>query len=423
MLPASLNSPATFTNGAYTIQGLNLADLCEKFGTPFYLYDLDYCVGRYRFLHDLFDLPNVRLHYAVKANNNPHLLLALKESGACLDVVSPSEVALALALGFDPSRLLYTANNMTDAEIRLIRDQGLLLNIDSLTGLRRYAKLYPNTELCLRFNSDVVAGEHEKVMTGGDKTKFGIRLEKVDEVLDIVHASGLKIVGVHEHTGSGITDPNQFIQGMKNLLTIVTPARFPDLRFIDFGGGFKVPYRPDEKRIDYVAFGQKVSAMLRAFFADFGRELALYFEPGKFIVAEGGLLMVQVNSLIENKTRLIAGTDSGFGHLVRPVLYNAYHHILNVSNPKGAAKTYDICGNICETGDLFAEDRGMPEIREGDYLALLNAGAYGYSMASDYNLRPKPAEVVVQNGKAFLSRKPHTPQEIVSNVLLQSGLK
>ncbi len=410
----ALNTPIKMKAEAFEIQGLSLASLCETYPTPFYLYDLNHALGRYDYLRRIFEWPRVKIHYAMKANANPHLLLALKNIGARLDTVSPAEVLLALKLGFKKEDLLYTANNMTDEEILLLKGQGVLFNIDSLSGLRRYASLCPNTEVCLRFNADVVAGENAKVQTGGDKTKFGIRLENVGEALDIAAAARLTIVGLHEHTGSGIADPEKFVEGMKNLLSIAKREWFPALRFVDFGGGFKVPYRPDERQIDYDDFGRRASALFSSFCAEYGRELDLYFEPGKFVAAECGILVTRVNSLIRNKARLIAGTDSGFSHLIRPVLYDAYHHILNISNPNGPLQTYDVCGNICETGDLFASDRLLPEIREGDVLAILNAGAYGYTMGSLYNLRPMPAEIAVQDGRAFISRPRVSHEDLAS---------
>ncbi len=410
----SLRTPVCEENGAYSIQGIPLLSLAERYGTPFYLYDLDWVLARYAELQSVFAWPQTKIHYAMKANANPHLLRALRKAGARLDTISPGEVFYALQLGYKKEDLLYTANNMTNDEILLLKQQGVLFNIDSLSGLTRYASLCPNSEICLRFNSDVVAGEDQKVQTGGDKTKFGIRLELAQQAVDIARAGNLTIVGLHEHTGSGIAEPEKFVQGMKNLLSIARRDLFPDLRFVDFGGGFKVPYRPDEKRIDYQKFGLQVTELFSSFCADYGRPLDLYFEPGKFIASEAGILITRVHSLIQNKARLIAGTDSGFSHLIRPVLYGAYHHILNLSNPKGEERVYDVCGNICETGDLFAEDRALPEIREGDTLAILNAGAYGYTMGSLYNFRPLPNEVVVQNGKDFLSRAALSPQEMAT---------
>lgn len=413
----NLNTPVRQDAEATTIQGLSLVELAKEYGTPLYVYDLDHVVAQYQSLFQAIDWPKLKIFYAMKANFNPDILRALLAQGANIDLVSPAEAVMALKLGFTPDRLLYTANNLTMDEIHQVKKLGLLLNIDSLSCLKKFGSAYRSSEVCLRFNSDVIAGENEKVQTGGDKTKFGIRLDDVEEALAIVREYDLKVVGLHEHTGSGIAKADEFCQGMKNLLSIATAERFPLLRFVDFGGGFKVPYRPDETRIDYLSLGKAICDIFREFCARFGRELDLHFEPGKYMVAECGVLVTQINTIKDNRTRLIAGTDTGFTHLIRPVLYGAYHHVLNLSNPQGELKTYDICGNICETGDLFAEDRNVPELREGDIIALLNAGAYCYSMASHYNLRPLPTEVVIQNGKAKLSRKRETPEEMALRLL------
>jgi diaminopimelate decarboxylase len=401
----------------YSIQGLPVLPLCQKFGTPFFLYDLDLALQRYTEIKSWFPWTKKRALFAMKANYNPDILRTLREGGAGIDSVSPAEAMLALRLGYKPEDILYTVNSITDSEIRSIHDQGILLNIDSLSGLVRVGKAFPGSEVCIRFNPDVVAGEDIKLQTGGDLTKFGILMEDIQEVLRIVAQYKLKVVGLHEHTGSGISETEKVFASIKNLIGMAKREWFPDLRFLDFGGGFKAPYTPDEKRIDYTTFGKKVSDIFAAFCKEYGRELALWFEPGKYVTAECGMLVVQVNTLKQNKTRLIAGTDSGFPHLIRPVLYNAYHHIVNLSNPTGARKTYDICGNICESGDCFATDRELSEIREGDYVGILNAGSYCYSMASIYNLRALPAEIVVRNKEVKVSRCKKTPEALVEDIL------
>jgi diaminopimelate decarboxylase len=412
----NLNTPVVLNQDAYTIQGIDLLSLGATYGSPIYVYDLDHILARYKSLTEAITWPRLCIHYAMKANYNLDILKALKEAGAHIDAVSPAEVFFALKAGFTKEEILYTANNLTAEEIHLVHNLGVLLNIDSLSCLKKFGAAFPGSEVCLRFNSDVVAGEHEKVQTGGDKTKFGINLEDAAQALEIVARFKLKVVGLHEHTGSGIAEAEQFYQGMKNLLAVATKERFPDLRFVDFGGGFKVPYRPDDQRIDYATFGRKATAIFADFCQTYGHDLDLYFEPGKYLVAEGGVLLMQVNTIKDNRGRLIAGTDSGFGHLIRPMLYDAYHHILNISNPQGASHTYDICGNICETGDLFASDRDIPEIREGDTLAVLNAGAYCFSMASVYNLRPLPTEIVIRNGVATLSRRSISSEALADEI-------
>jgi diaminopimelate decarboxylase len=413
----NLHSPIQTDNSRYSLQGIDLLALCKDYGTPAFVYDLNHIIKQYKSLFHAIRWPKLKIYYAMKANYNLDILKALKAEGAGIDAVSPAEALLALKTGFPKERLLYTANNLTDDELRAMKNVGVLMNIDSLSCLKKCVEAFPNSEVCLRFNSDVVAGESEKIQTGGDKTKFGIRLEDAPKALEIAAEHKVKIVGLHEHTGSGIAKAEEFCQGMKNLLSIAKRDSFPDLRFIDFGGGFKVPYRPDEKPIDYKNLGAEIVKIVESFCASYGRELELVFEPGKYIVAEAGILLTQVNTLKANKKHLFAGTDTGFSHLIRPILYNAYHHIVNLSNPQGTPKKHDICGNICETGDLFASGRMIPEIREGDYLAILNAGAYCFSMASIYNLRPLPCEIAIRDGKSFLSRERTTPEALVNEIV------
>jgi diaminopimelate decarboxylase len=346
----------------------------------------------------------------------------MKENGFCLDTVSPAEVILAVKMGFDKNQLLFTANNMTDEEMALIKQQNVLFNIDSLSRLETYAKAYPGSSVSLRINPDVIAGEDEKLQTAGDLSKFGILLKDVLEAVNITRQYGMKVVGLHEHTGSGISDTAKVQESMKNLLAIANRRDFPDLTFIDFGGGFKVQYNPKEAVIDYADFGTKIVQLFRQFCNEYGKDLNLYFEPGKYIVADSGCLIVKVNTIKDNKGRLIVGTDSGFPHLIRPVLYGAYHHIINISNPSGEPKKYDICGNICESGDCFARDREIAEIRNGDYLAIQNAGAYCHSMSSHYNLRPLPAEYILFNNEVMVSKEKLSNNDLADKVFMDYGM-
>ena len=391
--------------------------LAERFGTPLFVYDGDVLLERFQDLRRFITHPRLQLHYALKANFNPALLTLLRDAGCGIDAVSPGEVEYALSLGFSPEKIIYTANNMTDAEFEKVYQTGVVMNIGELSRLRKAGAAHPGMKVCLRFNPDVTDGDSAKTMTGGELTKFGILLEDISTVLDIVREYDLKVVGLHEHTGSGIQKPESFHAAMKALISIATPANFPDLEFLDFGGGFKVPYKPDEARIDYVTLGAGIAERFREFEKSYGRELVIKFEPGKFMVAECGTLLTRVNTLKRNRKRLIAGTDSGFPHLIRPVLYDAYHQIFNISNPDGKEEIYDICGNICETGDRFAEQRPMPEIREGDLLGIANGGAYCYSMGGIYNLRSMPAEAVVKSGRVISHRRRDTDSELIANIM------
>lgn len=395
----------------------------EKYGTPLYVYGGDFIISRYKELYDYIKWPKLKILYAMKANYNVGILNLLKKNNAYLDTVSPGEVHLALKLGFKKDDILFTSNNITDDEMHEVKQTGVLFNIGSLSRLKKLGAAYPGSEVCIRFNPDVYAGENKHVQTAGAITKFGVLLSQVNEVLKIVKKYNLKVVGLHEHTGSGIGQTEKVLQSMTNLLSVAKSKNFPDLQFIDFGGGFKVNYTPGSKKIDYASFGKKITSIFTKFCKEYGKELEMYFEPGKYIVAESGYLVIEVNTVKNNRGRLIAGTNSGFNHLIRPLLYESYHHIENISNPKGRKYVYDVCGNICETGDCFARQRELPEIREGDKLIIKNAGAYCYSMGSIYNLRSMPSELLVADGKEFLITKKLSNEELAESIISASNLK
>lgn len=394
-----------------------LLELARRYGTPLFVYDADLVRERYRDLYRFIPYEKLEIHYAMKANYQPGILEALRDEGCGIDAVSPAEVELALRLGFPKEKVIYTANNMTDSEFERVYATGVTINLDSLSRLEKMAKAHPGSRVCLRFNPDVCDGDNEKTMTGGDLTKFGILLGDADEARRIVSAGKLRVVGLHSHTGSGLQKAESVLRSMKNLMAIATKENFPKLEFMDFGGGFKVPYKPDEPRIDYVSMGAGIARLFAEFCAGYGRELKLLFEPGKYLAAECGFLLTEVNTIKRNRSRVIAGCDSGFPQLIRPVLYGAYHRISNLSNPDGAEHCYDVCGNICETGDRFAEQRMLPEIREYDILAIANAGAYCYSMGGVYNLRTMPAEAVVSKGKVTHFHPRMSDGELVSEIL------
>ena len=399
------------------ISEAKLVSLAREYGTPLFVYDGALMVERYRDLFRFIPSEALRVHYALKANYNPALLTLLRDAGAGIDAVSPGEVALALALGFEKERIIYTANNMTDAEFDRVMQSGVTVNIGSLSRLKKCAVSHPGSRICLRFNPDVCDGDNAMTMTGGDLTKFGILLDDADEAARIAASGNLHIIGLHEHTGSGLQHAESVLKSMDNLMAIATPERFGELEFLDFGGGFKVPYRDDEARIDYVEMGRQITDKFDAFCEKYGKKLLMRFEPGKYLSAECGTLVIEVNTIKHNRSRTIAGCNSGFPQLIRPVLYGAYHKITNLTNPDGKPALYDVCGNICETGDRFAEQRELPEIREYDLLAIGNAGAYCYSMGSVYNLRPMPAEAVVCGDDVIDFLPAESEAELVARVL------
>lgn len=399
-----------------------LIELAKKYGTPLYVYNGDLIIQRYKEMHDFIPWPKLKIYYAMKANYNLSILKLLLQEGASIDAVSPGDVLLAKKAGFPSERILFTANKITDKEMHLVEKENVLFNIGSISRLEKYGRAYPGTEVCIRFNPDIVAGEHENIRTGGESTKFGILLQDIEQVKEIVKKYNLKVIGIHEHTGSGIPETVQMMAGMKNILEITIPENFPDLCFVDFGGGFKIPYVPNDMVPDYKKFGKEVVDLFSEVCKKYNRTLEIYFEPGRYIVGESGYLLISVTTLKHNRLKLIAGTDSGFPQLIRPMFYQAYHHIENLTNPKGEIKKYDIVGNICESGDCFGVNRSLPEIREGDILAIRNAGAYCYSMGGIYNLRPMPAEVLVLNGKDKLVRKRLSYEEMIEQIIKESKL-
>lgn len=401
----------------------SLLDYANKYGTPLYVYDGNQILNRYKELYEFIDYPKLKILYAMKANYNVGILKLLKKNNAYLDTVSPGEVMLALKLGFTKDEILFTSNNITDSEMNEVQETGVLFNIGAISSLEKYGKSFPGNNVCVRFNPDVYAGENKYVQTAGAITKFGILMSDLDKVLEIAAKYKLKIVGIHEHTGSGIGQTEKVFESMNNLLSIATKENFPDLEFIDFGGGLKVNYTPTAQHIDWKKFGEKVSKVFTEFCKNYGKELYMYFEPGKFVVAESGYLIIEVNTLKNNRGRLIAGTNSGFNHLIRPLLYGSYHHIENLTNPNGKKYLYDVCGNICESGDCFAEQRELPEIREGDLLVIKTAGAYCYSMGSIYNLRSMPSELLVIDDQEYLITKKLSSSQIADLIIQNSNLQ
>lgn len=393
----------------------NRLEIADQFGTPLYVYDSGLIRTRYRELRDCFPWP-VRLLYAMKANYNPAILRILQDEGASIDAVSPSDVLLALKAGFSADQILFTANRTTEAEMKLVYDTGVLCNLGSLSQLRKFGMAHPGGRVCIRLNPEVVAGENKFVSTAGENSKFGIAISRLDEVKELVHQHRLRVTGFHEHTGSGIPETVAMKRGIKNILSALTPEDFPDLEFLDFGGGFKVSYRADESPMDYSGFGGEISAMFEAFCETYGRKLEMCFEPGKYLVAESGSLLVTVTDIVTTPNKQLAGVNSGFPQLIRPMFYGAWHEVSNLSNPEGPEHAYDVVGNICESGDCFATDRRIAEIREGDILAIETAGAYCYSMGGHYNLRPMPAEVLIDNGRLDLITPRQSHSELAEQV-------
>ncbi len=392
-------------------------DLIARFGSPLYVYDLDVVRARARALKAAITYHPFQPLYAIKANPCPAVARAIVGEGFGIDAVAPGEVAMALRLGVAPDRVLYTENNMTDAEQAEAMAQGVTITCGSIDRLRRLAAAGAR-ECAVRFNPDIGAGAHEKICTAGAASKFGVHHSLVDEVVAVEAGSALRVVGCHMHIGSGFLDADAFVRAMGVILDVA--RRLPHLRFVDFGGGIGIPYREGEAAMDLAALGRQASALMGEFARAYGRPLELRLEPGRFLVAESGSLLTTVTSVKRNPDspdgagRTYVGCDTGFNHLVRPCMYDAYHRIDNLSRPQAAPAVVDVVGNICESGDVFARARRLPMPELGDLLAIRDAGAYGFAMASTYNLRPLPAEVVIDHGVARLARRRQTVDDLLA---------
>lgn len=403
------------TNEGYTMQGISLEELGKTYGTPLYVYDTDIITRQYQHLKRAFSQANANIHYACKALTNINILKHIKNLGAGLDAVSPQEIELGLHAGFAPGDIMFTPNSVDMSEYHFAVSSGVRINIDSLSMLDQFGQQYGNRiPVSIRVNPHVMAGGNAKISVGHIDSKFGISVDLLDQVLHTAQQHQLRITGIHMHAGSDILDIDAFIKGMEILLE--NAKRFPDLEMLDLGSGFKIAYKPDEKATDVDALGERVASNFNKFCQSYGRSLQLIIEPGKFLVSEAGLFLARVNVIKQAPNTLFAGLNTGQNHLIRPMFYDAYHHILNVSNPTDKEKPYSIVGYICET-DTFAWKRSIAALREGDIVAFKNAGAYCFSMSSNYNSRLRPAEVMVHEGKAHLIRKRESLEHLLQNQL------
>jgi diaminopimelate decarboxylase len=399
------------------IGGLEAASLVNEFGSPLYVYDEATIRTRAQELAKAVRYPNTLIKYACKANTNIEIMKVLNEEGVSIDAVSPGEVYAAMKAGFGGERILFTTNNATHEEIEYGLERGIMINVDSLSQLDFVGRHHPGISLCVRINPHVIAGHHDHVITGGPESKFGIDYTNVDRIKDVAKEHGLHIAGIHQHIGSGILQPEKFMEAINVLLDVA--GHFEGLEFIDFGGGIGIPYHEDEKPIDLQILGRTITEQFEAFCRSYGSELRLVLEPGRYLVAESGYLLATVTSVKQGQRHRFVGINSGFNHLVRPAMYGSYHPIVHATCVEGDKTPQTIAGNLCESGDTFTRDeqgivdRDLPPFNEGDTVAILNAGAYGFSMASLYNSRPRPAEVLVAHGKARLIRKRETIEQIV----------
>ena len=393
----------------YNLGGVDLLETAQTFGTPLYIYDAETIKNQYEKLLAAFPETKLKIKYACKALNNINIIKYLKSLGCGLDTVSIEEVEIGLKAGYKPTDILYTPNCVAYSEIKKAVDFGVTINIDNISILEQFGHDYGDTvSCCIRLNPHIMAGGNSHISVGHIDSKFGISIYQVPLIKRIISNHKIKVTGLHMHTGSDILDAEVFLRGADLLFDAA--QNFKDLEYMDFGSGFKVSYKEGDITTDIAKIGKKITASFKKLSKLYGRELELWFEPGKFLVSESGVLLVQTNVVKQTLSTVFVGVNSGQNHLLRPKMYDAYHHIINISNTKGGKRIYSVVGYICET-DTLGYDRKLSEVKEGDILAILNAGAYGFTMSSNYNSRTRPAEVLIINGEAKLIRERETLED------------
>ncbi|MBK8053289.1 MAG: diaminopimelate decarboxylase [Saprospiraceae bacterium] len=400
-------------NNRYVLDGgLDPLELAKKYDCPLYIYETATMKRQYDRLVNAFDLKKLKINYACKALNNISVLKFFKSIGAGLDTVSIQEVRVGLMAGFRPEDIIYTPNCVSIEELSQAVEMGVKINVDNLSILEQFGSLYPDYPVCIRINPHIMAGGNSKISVGHIDSKFGISFHQTPHIHRIVKTHNMIVEGIHMHTGSDIMDIDVFLQGAEILLSVAKD--FKDLQYVDFGSGFKVPYKEEDIETDIEELGEKIGNRFKQFCYEYGRNLTLMFEPGKFLVSESGIFLVRVNVVKQTTSTVFAGVDSGLNHLIRPMLYDSYHKIVNISKTEGRTRVYNVVGYICET-DTFGVNRKMTEINEGDILAFYNAGAYCFTMSSNYNSRYRPAEVLIHEGKDYLIRERESMEDILKN--------
>lgn len=410
----------SFAQIRISMDSKQLLQIAETYGAPVYVYDAGKIKSQFNRLTSAFSaVPRVKLNYAAKALSNLAILRLMNSLGSGLDTVSIQEVQLGLMAGFRPEDIIYTPNGVSLEEIEEAASLGVQINIDNLSILEQFGSKHPDIPVCIRINPHVMAGGNTKISVGHIDSKFGISIHQIPHLLRIVELTKMKVNGIHMHTGSDILDIDVFLYASEILFD--TALHFKDLEFLDFGSGFKVPYKKNDIQTNVEELGEKLGGRFNEFCKQYGRPLTLAFEPGKFLVSEAGFFLARVNVVKQTTSTVFAGIDSGFNHLIRPMLYGANHEIINLSNPEGKERYYSVVGYICET-DTFGSNRRIGEIAEGDILCFRNAGAYCYTMASNYNSRYRPAEVLWMGGKAHLIRQRETFEDLIRGQVDVSAL-
>lgn len=420
----------TNEQGNLSIGGADVLKLAEEYGTPLYVIDEDRIRDNYNRINQAFtsQYKDFKIFYACKANTNLAVMRILEEEGCGIDAVSPGEVYTSLLAGYSPEKILFTGNNATNEELEFALEAGVRINLDSVSALERLAKLpgAEGKEISFRVNPKVGAGHHDHCITGGDLSKFGVMEEEAVNAYKRAIGLGFKPVGIHSHIGSGILDPEPFKLAVHTLMDTaghVYRELGVEFEFVDFGGGMGIPYEPQESLLDINKFAQEIVGLFKEKLYEYNMgNPTLCLEPGRYLVGDASYLLTRVNT-IKQSYRKFVGVDAGFNTLLRPTMYGSYHHIVSAKEPLAEpTQEIDVAGNICESGDLFARDRPLPDLDEGDLLAILNAGAYAFSMSSQYNSRPRTAEVLVKDGESDLVRERETFADLLSKQNLPARL-
>jgi diaminopimelate decarboxylase len=416
----------TNEKGNLTIGGADVVKLADQYKTPLYVIDEERIKDNYKRLYNAFSsqYSDFKMFYACKANTNLAVMKILEKEGSGIDAVSPGEIYTSLLAGFDPSRILYTGNNVTDEELKFAVKSGVRINLDSISQLKRLSKIpeAQGMDISFRVNPMVGAGHHDHCITGGPLSKFGIMEEEAVDVYKMAIDFGFKPVGIHTHIGSGILDPEPFLLAVRTLMDIagrVKQGTDITFEFIDFGGGIGIPYTPDETKLNIKNFAEKITDLYKDKLNEYGLgRPTMCIEPGRYLVGDASMLLTRVNTIKESYRKFI-GVDAGFNTLLRPTMYGSYHHVLAAKKPLAEpTQKIDIAGDVCESGDLFARDRPMPDIEEGEILAILNAGAYAFSMSSQYNSRPKAAEILVSKDETNIIRERETFSDLFTKQIV-----
>jgi diaminopimelate decarboxylase len=425
-----LREPLENRNGKLYIDGISAAELAARFDTPLYVISEKRIRDNYNRLYKALtrDFPKIRIYYAAKANSNLSVLKILESEGSYLDAVSPGEISLALKAGLPAERILFTGTSVRNDELQFLVDSNVTVNVDSLSQLDRLLNVRVPKLMSVRVNPEIGAGHHSHVITAGKHSKFGVWEEDALKAYETAKKAGVKRFGIHMHVGSGVLDVEPFVLALEKLLSIAKRIHEQigvKFEFIDMGGGLGVPYKPEDKELDLTLFSDTILALFKRRISEYGLgEPFFCVEPGRYLVCDAGVLLTAVNTVKTTPFKKFVGVDAGFNTLIRPTMYGSYHHML-VANKLGSPEeeTYDVVGPICESGDALARDRRLPKIEEGDLLAVLNAGAYGFAMSSQYNDRPRAAEVLVKNGKYTLVREREMFDDLLSGQRVAEWLK